>query len=76
MMMANIQVVKVEEQLNRRVLYSVRVNADRDHMEFPIGIQDQGSATANEAAVLTSTLAFAEELAAAARLQLGSVTRR
>jgi hypothetical protein len=52
------------------------VNADRDHMEFPIGIQDQGSATANEAAVLTSTLAFAEELAAAARLQLGSVTRR
>jgi hypothetical protein len=75
MMMANIEVVKVEEQLNRRVLYSVRVNADRDHMEFPIGIQNQGSATANQAAVLSSTLTFAEELAAAARLQLGSVTR-
>ena len=51
--MANIEVVKVEKKLNRRLLYSVRVNADRDHMEFPIGIQDQGSATANEAAVFT-----------------------
>ena len=46
-------------------------------MEFPIGIQDQGSASANEAAVLASTLALAEELEAAARLQLGAaVTRR
>jgi hypothetical protein len=76
MLMANIEVVKVEDQLNGRGLYSVRVNADRDHMEFPIGIQDRGSATANKAAVLTSTLAFVEELAAAARLQLGAVTRR
>ena len=59
--MANIEVKKVEEQLNHRVLYSVKVNADADHMEFPIGIQDQGSATANETAVLTSALAFAEE---------------
>jgi hypothetical protein len=34
-------------------------------MEFPIGIQDQGSASANEAAVLASTLALAEEFEAA-----------
>ena len=52
--MANIEVNKVAEQLNHRVLYSVKVNAEADHMEFPIGIQDQGSATANETAVLTS----------------------
>ena len=74
--MANIEVKKVEEQLNHRVRCSVKVNADTDHMEFPIGIQDQGSATANEIAVLTSTLAFAEEIEAATRLRLGAATRR
>ena len=73
--MANIEVNKVAEQLNHRVLYSVKVHADADHMEFPIGIQDQGSATANETAVLTSALAFAEEIEAGIRLRLGATTR-
>ncbi len=59
MTLANIEVRKVVEQLNHRLLYSVRVNADTNHMQFPIGIQDQGSPAANEAAVLASTLAFA-----------------
>jgi len=76
MMMANIELKKVEQQLNHRVLYSVKANTDADHMEFPIGIQDQGSATANETVVLASALAFAEELEAAARLRLGAATRR
>ena len=49
---------------------------DAGQMEFPIGIQDQGSAAANEAAVLTATLGFAEEFAASARLRLGAGTRR
>jgi len=74
--MANIEVKKVEEQLNHGLLFSVRVNADEGPMGFPIGIQDQGSATANETAVLTSTLAFAEELEAAARFRLGPSTHR
>ena len=68
--MAELEVTKVEEQLNHQFLYSVRLSADATCMEFPIGIQDQGSARANEAAVLASTLALAEELEAAARLQL------
>jgi hypothetical protein len=77
MMMAELEVTKVAEQLNHRVLYSVRLSAEAIRMEFPIGIQDQGSARANEAAVLASTLALAEEFDAAARLQLGAaVTRR
>ena len=75
-MMANIELKKVEQQLNHRVLYSVKVNADANHMEFPIGILDQGSATANETAVLTSALALAGDLEAAARLRLGAATRR
>ena len=70
--MANIEVKKVEEQLDHRLLLSVRVNADEGHMEFPLAIQDHGSPAANEAAVLASTLAFAEELEAAARLRLGA----
>ncbi len=74
--MAKIEVKEVEEQLNQRLLFSVRVSADTNHMEFPIGITDQGSATANETAVLTSALAFAEELEAAARLRLGPGTHR
>ena len=74
--MANIELTKVEDQLNHRLLYSVRVNADTDRMEFPIAIQDQGSPAANEAAVLASTLAFAEALDAAARLRIREGTRR
>ena len=74
--MTNIEVKKVEDQLNHRPLYSVRVNADMDRMEFPIGIQDQGSPAANEAAVLASTLAFADALDAAARLRIREGTRR
>jgi hypothetical protein len=74
--MANIELKRVEEQLNHRVLYNVKVSADTDHMEFPVGIQDQGSETANETAVLTSALAFAEEIDTAARLRLGAATRR
>jgi hypothetical protein len=74
--MTNIQVKKVEDQLNHRLLYSVRVDADTNHMEFPIGVQDQGSPAANETAVLTRTVAFAEELEAEARLRLAAVTRR
>ena len=70
--MAGLEVTKVAEQLNHRVLYSVRLSAEAIRMEFPIGIQDQGSARANETAVLASTLALAEELEAAARLQLGA----
>ena len=45
-------------------------------MEFPIGIPDQGSATANETAVLASALAFAEELEAAAQVRLEPGTHR
>ena len=40
--MANIEVKKVEEQLDHGLLFSVRVNADEGHMEFPIAIQDHG----------------------------------
>ena len=69
--MAELEVTKVGEQLNHQILYSVRLSADANRMEFPIAIQDQGSASANEAAVLASTLVLAEELEAAARLRLG-----
>jgi hypothetical protein len=75
MMMAELEVTKVAEQLTHKLLYIVRLNADANHMEIPIGIQDQGSASANEAAVIASTLVLAEELEAAARLRLGPGTR-
>ncbi len=74
--MANIEIRKVEEQPDHRLVFSVRVSGDADHMEFPVGIPDQGSPAANDAAVLTSALAFAEQLEAAARLRLAAVTHR
>ncbi len=69
--MATIEVKKVEEQLNNRLLFSVHVNADEGHIEIPIEVKDRGSPAANEAAAVASTLAFAEALEAAARLRLG-----
>ena len=74
--MTKLEVTKVEERLNHQFLYNVRLSADTNRMEFPICIQDQGSARGNKAAVLASTLAFAEELEAAARLRLRSATRQ
>ena len=49
--MAKIEIKKVEEQLNHRLLFSVRVSGYTEPMEFPVGIPDQGSQAANEAAV-------------------------
>ena len=72
--MVKIEIRKVEEQLNHRLIFDVRVIGDTDHMEFPIGIPDLGSPTANEASVLASTLAFAEQIEAAARLRLAAGT--
>ena len=75
-MMTKIDVKKVEELLNDRLLFSVRVSVETDRMEFPIAIQDQGSPAETETAVLASALAFAEELEASAQRRLGAGTHR
>jgi len=69
--MAQIQVLKVEEGLDGRLLFSVRVAASAGRMELPIPVLALGSAALTESAVLRSTLDFAEELAASVRLRLG-----
>jgi hypothetical protein len=70
--MADIQVTKVEQHPNGRLLFSVRVQTSEGRMEFPIAGQDEGTASRNEVAALRSTLRFAEELAESVRLRLGS----
>jgi hypothetical protein len=70
--MADIQVTKVEQHPNGRLLFSVRVQTGEGRMEFPIAVQDEGTASRNEVAALRSTLRFAEELAESVRLRLGS----
>jgi hypothetical protein len=70
--MADIQVTKVEQHPNGRLLFSVRVQTSEGRMEFPIAVQDEGTASRNEVAALRSTLRFAEELAESVRLRLGS----
>jgi hypothetical protein len=65
--MANVELTKVEQRRNGHFLFNVRVQTAAGRMELPIAIEDQGSSALNEAAVLRSTLAFAEELAASVR---------
>jgi hypothetical protein len=69
--MADIQMVKVEQHPDGRLLFSVRVQASEGRMEFPIAVHDEGTAARNEVAVLRSTIRFAEELADSIRLRLG-----
>jgi hypothetical protein len=69
---ADILVAKVEQDPNGRLLFSVRVQSNEGRMEFPIAVQDEGTAARNEIAALRSTLRFAEELAESVRLRLGS----
>ena len=37
--MAKIEIKKVEERLNHRLLFSVRVSGDTEPMEFPVDIR-------------------------------------
>jgi hypothetical protein len=69
---ADILVAKVEQDPNGRLLFSVRVQSNEGRMEFPIAVQDEGTAARNEIAALRSTLRFAEELVESVRLRLGS----
>jgi hypothetical protein len=71
MTMANLEVTKVEEQKSGRFLFNVRVVGAEGRMDVPIAIQDRGSSALDEAAVLKSTLGFAEDLAASVRMRLG-----
>ena len=61
--MATLEVTKVEEQMTGRFLFNVRVDGVEGRIEFPDRMQDLGSLALDEAAVLRSTLGFAEELA-------------
>jgi hypothetical protein len=70
--MADVQVTKVEQHPNGRLLFSVRLQTGDGRMELPIVVQDEGTAARNELAALRSTLRFAEELVESVRLRLGS----
>jgi hypothetical protein len=69
-MTATIEVTKIEEQAKGRLLFNVRANTAEARIDFPIGIQRLETPVLDEAAVLRSTLQFAEELTAALRLRL------
>ena len=70
--MAGIDVTKVEQHPNGRLLHSVRAQSTEGRMEFSIAVQDEGTVTQNEVAVFRSTLRFAKELTESVRLRLGS----
>ena len=68
--MARIETRKVEEQPEHRLLFTVRLNSDERALEFPIGVTDRGSESANERAVLGAALSLAEDLTTAVRQQV------
>ena len=72
--MTKLEVTKIEEQGNGRLLFNVRAYTSEGRIEFPIGIQNLGSPALDDIAVLRSTLGLADELAAAIRLRLGPQT--
>jgi len=72
--MAKVEMSKVEERPDHRLLFNVSVDAGGGRAELPIGIQELGSAALDEAAVLRSALHFAEDLAASIRSQLKATT--
>jgi hypothetical protein len=69
-MTANIEVTRIEQQAEGRLLFNVRAYTDEGRIEFPIGIQDLGTPALDEAAVLRSTLHLAAELTASIRRRL------
>jgi hypothetical protein len=69
--MTKLEMTKIEEQGNGRLLFNVRAYTSEGRIEFPIGVQGLGSPALDDIAVLRSTLGFADELAAAVRLRLG-----
>ena len=69
-MTATIEVTKIEEQAEGRLLFNVRTNTAEGRIDFPIGILGLETPVLDEAAVLRSTLQFAEDLTAAIRLRL------
>jgi len=69
-MTATIEVTKIEEQAKGRLLFNVRAYTAEGRFDFPMGIQRLETPALDEAAVLRSTLQFAEELTAALRLRL------
>ena len=69
--MANLEVTKVEEQGAVAFSSMFALLPPRGRIDVPIAIQDRGSSALDEAAVLRSTLGFAEELAASVRNRLG-----
>lgn len=67
----DIEVRKVEEHANGRLLYMVCMQAPAGRIEFPIAVQDEGIAAQNEKAALRSALGLAEDLAEFIRRRLG-----
>jgi hypothetical protein len=70
-MMANVELIKVEQHIGGQLLFNVRVTTTLGKIELPIAIKDQGSIASNETTVLRSALGFAKELEASVRLRLG-----
>lgn len=68
---ADIEVKKVEEHPNGRLLYIVCIQAPDGRMEFPIAVPNEGTAAQNEAAALRSALGLAENLAESVRRRVG-----
>jgi hypothetical protein len=73
-MTTNIEVAKIEEQAKGGLLFNVRTETAEGRIEFPIEIQELGSPDLDEAAVLRSTLDFAQQLTASIRLRLAPQT--
>jgi len=68
--MANVEATEVEQQLNGRLVYRIRVSGSGGVLEFPISVQHQAAAGLDETTALRNSLALLEQAAAQIRVRL------
>jgi hypothetical protein len=70
--MAKVEVTNIEKHMNNETTLSIDVRTSTARVTIPIRIEDQGSLAKNETHAYSRALIFADELASALRLLLGS----
>jgi hypothetical protein len=68
--MTGLELTKIEERLQNRLLFNVRAVALGERIDLPFDIAECGSTALDEAAVLRAALKWAEELVVALRHRL------
>ncbi len=71
--MIALELTKIEERMQNRLLFNVRAYGPGERIDFPIDVAGHGSTAQDEMAVLRAALSWAEALVLALRHRLSPV---